>query len=412
MDNSGMGISSFKLVYAWNRNGADRVNDQGEAKARQRLGRKRWAYACLISTLFAGFAQAETLRIATFNTELERRGPGLLLRDILSGKDKQVQAVAGIIAHISPDILLLNSFDYDHSDAALGAFADLLAAQGAAYPYRFALRPNTGLRTGLDMDGDGQVGTPRDAQGYGRFAGQGGMAILSRYPIDVARVQDFSALKWVDFPQALLPEVDGNPFPSQQALAVQRLSTTGHWVVPITLPDGVINLMAFHATPPVFDGPEDRNGKRNHDEVRFWTAYLDGELAAKPTDAPFAILGDANLDPFDGDGRGAAMRGLLAHPMVQDAMPESDGGVIAARTQGGVNADHKTDPALDTVDWDDDSGPGNMRVDYVLPSVDLRVTASGVFWPGENQDNAALLSVGDTRASRHRLVWVDVALER
>ena len=352
--------------------------------------------------------QAETLRIATFNTELERRGPGLLLRDILSGKDQQVQAIARIITHVSPDILLLNGFDYDLGGAALSAFADQLDD----YPYRFALRPNTGMRTGLDMDGDGKTGSPRDAQGYGKFAGQGGMAILSRYPIDTDRVQDFTALKWVDFPNALLPQVDGKPFPSKQAQAAQRLSTTGHWVVPITLRDGEINLLAFHASPPVFDGPEDRNGRRNHDEVRFWTAYLDGELEFLPDASPFVILGDANLDPSDGDGRGAAIKGLLAHPMVQDANPKSEGAVGAAHAQGGVNITHSGDPALDTVDWKDTPAPGNMRVDYVLPSVDLEIVASGVFWPKADSADAILLGADGVGASRHRLVWVDVILQR
>lgn len=143
----------------------------------------------------------------------------------------------------------------------------------------------------------------------------------------------------------------------------------------------MINLMAFHATPPVFDGDEDGNGMRNHDEVRFWTAYLNGELDVKPDGAPFVILGDANLDPSDGDGRGAAIRDLLAHPMVQDSAPTSHGAVNATQIQGGVNTLHKGNPAQDTADWSDKSGPGNMRVDYVLPSVDLEIAASGVFWP-------------------------------
>ena len=378
-----------------------------------RLGRtKRIAASLIFGLLLAGAASAEAIRIATYNTELKRRGPGLLLRDILSGKDKQVQAVAGIIAHISPDILLLNGFDYDYDNIALNAFADLLAKHTAPYPYRFALRPNTGMRTGLDMDGDGQTGGPRDAQGYGLFAGQGGMAILSRYPINAADVQDFSALKWVDFPNAMLPEVDGKPFPTPKAQAEQRLSTTGHWVVPITLDGGMINLMAFHASPPVFDGDEDRNGKRNHDEVRFWAAYLDGALNMKPDGAPFVILGDANLDPIDGDGRSSAMRELLANPKVQDAAPASQGAASAAPLQGGANIQHKGNPALDTADWRDVDGPGNMRVDYVLPSIGLTIVASGVFWPKTSDAEAALLGVDGTLASRHHLVWVDVIPQR
>ena len=411
-----MGISSSKSIYARYRHAPDRFHGSGKAQAHRGFGRKKRLFlglsACLISALLANFAAAESIRIASFNTELKRRGPGVLLRDILSGKDPQVTSVANIISHISPDILLINGFDFDTGNVALASFANLLAKNGTPYSHLFALRPNRGMRTGLDMDGDGKTGTPRDAQGYGAFQGQNGMAILSRFPIDRDNVQDFSAMLWVDFPNALLPEIDGKPFPSSQALNAQRLSTTGHWVVPITLPAGTINLLAFHATPPVFDGDEDRNGKRNHDEVTFWISYLDGKLQIPPMQGPFVILGNANLDPHDGDGRTIAMQNLLTHPALQDPKPSSLGAVIATQQQGGVNKEHKTDPALDTVDWRDDPGPGNMRVDYVLPSADLTVTASGVFWPEPDSDAAGLLGTGDTAASRHRLVWVDIILQR
>ena len=77
-------------------------------------------------------------------------------------------------------MLLLLDLDYDLDGLALAAFADLLTAAGLALPHRIALRPNTGMATGLDMDGDGRFGTLDDAQGWGRFAGAGGMAMLSR----------------------------------------------------------------------------------------------------------------------------------------------------------------------------------------------------------------------------------------
>lgn len=346
------------------------------------------------------------MRIATWNVELKRRGPGLLLRDIERGEDAQVAAVAAVIAEVSPDILVLASVDYDHDLVALGALADRLAADGAAYPHRFAFRPNTGRASGLDLDGDGRLGGPGDAQGFGYFAGQGGMAILSRLPIAASEARDFSALLWRDLPGALLPERDGAPFPSAEAQAVQLLSTTGHWAVPVVLPSGGrLTLLAWHATPPVFDGPEDLNGRRNHDEAAFWTQLLDGRLAEPPPAAPFVLLGDANLDPVDGDGRGEAMRALLAHPALQDPAPESDGAREAA-AQGGPNARHEGPAALDTADWDEARGPGNLRVDYVLPSRGLTVAGAGVFWPVAADPMAATVAA----ASRHRLVWIDIEL--
>ncbi len=344
--------------------------------------------------------------MAVWNVELQRRGPGLLLRDIEGGEDPQVAAVAAVVAKARPDILLLLSVDYDHGLAALDALAARFAEAGAGFAHRFALRPNSGLASGLDLDGDGRLGGPGDAQGYGAFAGQGGMAILSRLPIAAAEARDFSAFLWRDLPGALIPERDGAPFPSAAAIEAQRLSTTGHWEVPVILPSGQrMRLLAWHGSPPVFDGPEDRNGRRNHDETAFWTALIDDRLGVPAPAPPFVILGDANLDPADGDGRGAAIRALLAHPALRDPAPSGAGGAAASAAQGGANAAQSGDPALDTVDWPDD-GPGNLRVDYVLPSRDLAVVASGVFWPEPGTPMAETVEA----ASRHRLVWVDLLL--
>ncbi|WP_246531783.1 endonuclease/exonuclease/phosphatase family protein [Pseudohalocynthiibacter aestuariivivens] len=345
---------------------------------------------------------SDAIRVASFNTELNRAGPGLLFRDILRGDDTQIDAVVQVIIAVQPDVLLLQSFDYDFERQALKAFAALLGKQGKEYPYLFALRPNTGLQTGIDMNGDGRSGQPEDGQGYGRFSGQGGMALLSVFPILETEVRDFASFLWRDLPEALMPEVEGKPFPSEEAQQVQRLSSVAHWDVPIELSNSqTLHLFAYHATPPVFDGPEDRNGRRNHDETAFWQHYLDGALPERKTEAPFVILGDANLDPLDGDGRHAALSSLLKHHRIQDPAPTSAGGADAARKQSGVNDAHRGDPALDTVDWPDFTGrPGNLRVDYVLPSADLRVADSGVFWP---LDDTLV-----TDASRHRLVWVDL----
>lgn len=337
------------------------------------------------------------MRIATFSAALSRDGPGLLLRDILSGEDPQVAASVAVIGAVDPDILLLTEFDYDHGGAALSALAEQLKAQGQGYPHQLVLRPNAGMASGHDMDGDGRLGEPEDAQGYGWFAGDGGMALLSRRPI--GDVRDLSGLLWAELPGATLPTgPDGGPFPARAAQAVQRLSSTGHWVV--ELQDGP-TLLAFAATPPVFDGPEDRNGLRNADEVRLWPVLLSGGLGAVP-EGPVVLLGRANLDPVDGEGRHEVMRDLLAHPRLQDPAQKSAGGAAAA------DAEHLGDPALDTADWRD-GAPGNLRVDYVLPDAALRVTGGGVFWPAPDDPRAALLGEGGLGAGPHRLVWVDVA---
>ncbi|PKP74286.1 MAG: endonuclease [Alphaproteobacteria bacterium HGW-Alphaproteobacteria-6] len=403
-----MGIPSRKPLHARHRDGPDRRNDRREAAAEQPLGRGRTParlrfptrlkaplLAALALAAATAGAAAQSLRIATYDADLSRRGPGLMLRDIAAGKDAQAEAAAAAVAAVAPDILLLTGIDFDHDGAALDAFAGLLSARGLDYPYRFARRPNSGMATGLDLDGDGRAGAPRDAQGFGRFAGQNGMAILSRLPIDAEGARDFSDFLWRDLPGGLIADAGLAP----EAVAIQRLSSTAHWDVPVILPDGGrLHLLAFRATPPVFDGPEDRNGRRNHDETAFWLRYLDGALPWAPPTAPFVILGNANLDPVDGDGRPAALAALLSDPRLRDPAPRGD----HRRAEPG----HRGDPALDTALFPD--GPGGLRLDYVLPSAGLGVIAAGVLWPAEDAALAATLA----QASRHRPVWVEIDLPR
>jgi len=343
-------------------------------------------------------AQADPIRIASFNTELQRDGPGLLLRDIRRGQDPKIKAVVAVIARTAPDILVLQGFDWDFDGTALSAFADLLKTSGQDYPHRYAPKPNSGMATDLDLDGDGRKGGPGDAQGYGAFTGQGGIAVLSRFPILPDKAKDYSALIWRDVPGALLPlHEDGSAFPSAEAQAIQRLSSTGHWAIPIRLPDGsILTLLTFQAGPPVFDGTEDRNGRRNHDEILLWRLVLDGAFGLTPK-RQFVLAGGANLDPKDSDGRRGAIGAILADPRLHDPKPRSDGAAQAG------NQGHNGPDALDTVDW---QGVGRLRVDYVLPSADWTVVGTGVFWPAPEQvghDDALA-------ASRHRLTWVDLAL--
>ncbi len=292
------------------------------------------------------------------------------------------------------DVLVLGDVDYDLKGVALRTLSDRIGD----YPHRFTARPNRGLQSGRDLDGDGRAGGPGDAEGYGEFAGQGGMAVLSRFPIDVDSVRDFSAFLWADFPGHLAVGDGRDP---------TRLSTTVHWDVPVRMPDGGrLHLLVWHGTAPVFDGPEDRNGRRNHDETRFWQLYLDGDIVLPPP-RDFVLAGTANADPFDGESRSEAIRALLDHPAVAEPRADSPGGTEAARRDGGVN-DVQAGPAnLDTVDWPDGPGdPGNLRVDYVLPAAHLTVLESGVLWPEE----ATSLGSDVRLASRHRLVWVDLEM--
>ncbi|WP_246036037.1 endonuclease/exonuclease/phosphatase family protein [Aliishimia ponticola] len=299
----------------------------------------------------------------------------MLLRDIQRGKDAQVTAVVDVIAQASPDILVLRGIDWDLEARALDALAEVLITAGHPLPHRFTAQPNRGMPTGFDLNGNGRAGDPDDMQGYAEFTGQNGLAILSRWPIGT--VTDATDMLWRDLPNALVP------WPGQPdgSLDVLRLSSTAHWLAPIDAGDyGEVTIGTFAASTPVFDGEEDRNGRRNHDEIAFWAQLLDGALPyAAPAD--LIIAGHANLDPLRGDGRREAIRGLLDHPALQDPFPAD----------------------ILTVDWKrDDLEP--MRLSYILPTQSWDIVASGVIWP---EPGDPWLETVET-ASRHRLIWVDL----
>jgi len=359
----------------------------------------RWLHrAALAAFLHTPAAVADTIRIASYNTELSADGPGLMLKNLRTKKHPATEAVIRVIAEANADILILQGVDWDQGLKGLEALRTRLEKSGAPYAHRFSLRPNSGLATEYDLDGDGRLGGPGDAQGYGEYTGQNGMAILSRFPVDYKNAQDFSDTLWRALPGALLPALpDGRPFPSETAIAAQRLSSVGHWLVPVKLPDGApLSLITFQAGPPVFDGPEDRNGRRNHDELRLAGGILTGLIEEDP-DARVVVAGGANLDPFDSDGRHEAIRALLSDPRLQDPEPRS-AGAAAMPPQG-----HRGPDALDTVDW---ANAGRLRVDYILPAATLTVTDAGVFWPKEAGKAEQV-----TTASRHRLVWVDLQVD-
>ena len=260
------------------------------------------------------------------------------------------------------------------------------------------------MRTGLDMTGDGRNDSADDTQGYGEFRGAKALAVLSRLPIAQAQARDFSGFLWRDLPHALLPEI------SSEALEIQRLSSTGHWDVPVLIsPQQRLHLLIYQAGPPIFGRHENRNLFRNHDETAFWTWFLDGNLPMPPPEGAFVLIGGSNLDPEDGDGMHQAMRSLLAHPALQDPRPTSEGARLASTDPR--NAAHRGPPELDTVHWPQIPGPGNLRVSYILPARDLQVMGSGVFWPVPNSPEAYLLGDQDAPPTRHRLVWVDVMID-
>ncbi len=362
---------------------------------------------------------AGAIRFATFNVSLNRSAEGELVRELAEPGSQQPSQIAEIIQRVRPDILLLNEFDFDESGQALKHFQQhyLAVSQNSQpaieYPYTFFAPVNTGLDSGHDLNSDGTMASPDDAFGYGRFPGQYGMVVLSRFPIQTEQVRTFQKFLWCDMPSAQWPvdPATSLPYYDETIRKIFRLSSKSHWDVPIQIEGTTIHFLVSHPTPPVFDGPEDRNGCRNHDEIRFWADYISGadyiyddrgQGGGLSPNARFVIAGDQNADPSDGESRSKAIAPLLDHERVNASLiPQSNGGIEASHLIGEANERHLGDPAADTSHFS--PSVGNLRVDYCLPSRNLTAVAAGIFWPASDEDAHHLATASD-----HRLVWVDV----
>ncbi|KLU03092.1 Phytase [Rhodopirellula islandica] len=358
----------------------------------------------------------DTVRVASFNVSLYGKKPGDVAKRLLDGNDSQATDLARVIQAIRPHVLLLCEIDHEPDGRTLNAFADEYLSQGDSpleYPYRWSIPTNTGMLGQLDLDNDGDVELPTDAHGFGQYPGQYAMAILSQYPIDRDAVRTFQTFRWSTMPGALRPidPATQQPYHSDEVWNSLRLSSKNHVDIPVLIPqsesslqqDGrkietvPLHVLASHPTPPVFDGAEDRNGKRNHDEIRFWNEYVTkanadwivddhgtaGGLKDDSLNSPpaFVIAGDLNSDPKQGDSLRSGIANLLKNPRVQDPQPTSP--------QHGIS----------TAKF----GRNEIRVDYVLPSSNLDLVGSAVVWPDAQTELGKQI-----RATDHRMVWVDI----
>lgn len=366
------------------------------------------------------------IRVATFNVSMEatnylergQKPTGNELKLALKSQHQQIKNIAEIIQIVRPDILLLNEFDFiEDKTQGLEYFvkqylnkSQKKALEAIDYPYLYIAPSNTGIPTPYDLDNSGEAtGTMGDAFGFGFFPGHFGMAFLSKYPIDFDSVRTFQKFKWQDMPQALKtinPE-NNQPWYSDEAWANLRLSSKSHWDIPVTVGNKQVHVLAMHPTPPVFDGDEDRNGKRNHDEIRFFNDYISkgkgayiyddtGQRGQFKDNTRFVLLGDFNASPVEGDAYRESISALLNNPAVNNSyQPTSKGG--HEHKPGNKHA--KTHTAY----W-------GMRADYVLPSsYGLTVLNGGVFWPEKSSPLHRLIETRQA-SSDHRLVYLDLAI--
>ncbi|SMY16753.1 endonuclease/exonuclease/phosphatase family protein [Photobacterium aquimaris] len=363
------------------------------------------------------------LRVAMFNISMSDTESEKILAITTGLNNPRLRRLAAIIQHAAPDVILLCEFDHlgaGGDDGALANFCDNYLSIGQydqhpiEYLYRLCPATNTGLLTEVDLNNDGVISLPADGMGFGHFHGNFGFVLLSKYPIQNENIRSWQHMLWNKMPNALIPR----DFYSDEAIDILRLSSKNHLIVPIECDQQIINLVCCHPTPPVFDGPERRNAKRNHDEIQLVCDILDnadyleddnGNGGGLSDEQAFIVLGDLNADVVDGDGLKAPIKHLLNHTRIHQQVSH---GSLTPKSTGGSEYRPWQRRKGRSNEW---THLGGMRLDYVLPSANLTVLSSGVFWPSKKHPLRQLI-VDDkgrekpTAGSDHRLVWVDIEL--
>lgn len=364
----------------------------------------------------------------------------------------QIRNVAAIIQKNRPDVLMMAEYNNDgtgEDKVALEGFQknylsvaqSLQGAGGEAnlkpidYPYTESYSTNTGLNSGLDLDNNRTAGQlPGDAWGFGLYHGQYAFALMSKYEIDTENTRTFQEFKWKDMEGAKVPTITicdgsqaipdgmhcGDEWYTAEEWDVVRLSSKNHVDAPIIIPtdrgDEVVHLLMSHPTPPVFD--PGKNKVQNGAEVEFWHHYVQGKeyfyddagnKGGLAEGAKFVMMGDQNLDPLDGDGFSEIMQAFHNDPLVnQDVMngelyPTSYG---AAEHAVDKNSTHPIPNRI--------TSTFGLGVDYAMPSANLNVVESGVYWAASyeegrklfNDDRIGKYGNGKDVSSDHRMVWI------
>lgn len=366
---------------------------------------------------------AEGLRVATFSAGLSRSAPDELAEDLSEPGDAQGLQVAETVQRAAPDVVLLTDMDVDAGlDVAQSFRTNYLAVgtggqKGIDYPHMYVSEVNNGVDTGADLDNDGIIGGPGDAFGPGDFAGQHGMVLYSKHPLETDGIRTFTELTWAAMPDNAIPEGTY----SDLELSVLRLSSSSHWDIPVNVDGQTVHVLAAQPSRTE-DGPT--GAERHHDEMRFWSDYLaqgtgkdeyivddKGQTGGLSSEDPFVLAGDFGPltdQALEGADHPSAVAGLLAAEVIQDPEPVS---------QGAESLKDGESTATEVVSRE--KGEWVLaRSGYLLPSSAVTAEASGVFWPvpGQlgsqltraNEPGGDLGEPNETTPSEHRLVWTDL----
>lgn len=371
----------------------------------------------------------------------------------------QIRNVAAIIQQQRPDILFLAEYNNEGAGKdhrALSGFqTNYLAVPQSPhsidggdtfapihYPFMETYATNTGLMSGFDLNNDGKINHgPNDAWGFGQYHGQYAFALLSQYPIDTANTRTFQTFKWKDLPSATMPVInqcqDAKQIPTGMACGDNwytaaewqhmPLSSKNHVDAPVIIPTPsghqTLHLLMSHPTPPVFDTVTENNKLKNRDEIQFWAEYINnadfiyddnGKHGGLAETDKFVIVGDLNADPHAGDGFTQTIADVLTHPRINQ---HATTGAYVPTSTGAEYCYPSSECRQNNPYPNQITSTFGLRVDHAIPSDNLTVTGSGVYWPASEESGYLLMNDqrigqghGKATSSDHRMVWLNLQL--
>ncbi|MCW8328680.1 endonuclease/exonuclease/phosphatase family protein [Photobacterium sp. SDRW27] len=368
----------------------------------------------------------------------------------------QIRNVAETIQRTRPNVFLLAEFNNKGTGKDMRAldgfhnnylaYAQNSQVEPISFEYRKNIATNTGKASGFDLNNDGEkTDIKDDAWGFGNYHGQYAFAVFSQFEIDESNVRTFQNFKWKDMPGyeesiRIVQCDDPSKFPEgmtckskwyeDEAWEQFPLSSKNHADIPVIIPtptgEETIHFLVSHPTPPIWENIAEHNIKRNHAEIEFWNDYVESKnymyddnnvYGGLPADSKFVVAGDLNADPIQGDGDLTAINDLLKNPLVNISAtigyqtPTSKGGQECFDL-GICTGDNKDTPYIEHI-----TSKSGLRLDHVIPSQNLTVTDSGVFWPASDEDGYHLvydeeLGISKGVSSDHRMVWMNFDLTK
>lgn len=442
-------ISSALLTGCVFENDNDMIPVSEVSVATFNLSFDRFTFEQLVDEMQTTPSEQQTL-VNGFNTNtLSKDDKAKALKII------QIRNVAAIIQSQRPNIILLAEYNNDGTGddlTALNGFQDNYLAIGQSlnsidggdtlspiyYPFAESYATNTGLMSGLDLNNDGTNNGPGDAWGFGKYHGQYAFALMSQFKIDDANTRTFQTFKWKDLPTATNPIItncndEENQIPESKNCGDNwyngptwnqvRLSSKNHVDAPVIIPtssgDQVVHILMSHPTPPAFDTVTEHNKQKNRDEIQFWIDYIDGAefiyddkgtKGGLADNAKFVIVGDLNADPQAGDGFTQTIDTLLKHQRVNQ---EATNGAYVPTSFGAEECYPSGECRQDNPHPNRVTSTFGLRVDHVIPSSNLKIVDSGVYWPASNETGYLLMNderIGKGKdkdvSSDHRMVWL------